>query len=360
MNQDTYWMKKALKYALRGFGKVGPNPMVGAYIVKDNHLLSKGAHLKYGGPHAEIVALDKIGHHADGATLYVTLEPCNHSGKTPPCTNAIISSGISKVVSATQDPNPIVSGNGYAKLRKAGIEVVNGVCHEEAIELNTRYFKHLTSGLPYTILKIAQSLDGKIATKSGHSQWITGEKSRVFVHQVRSEVDAIVVGIGTVLADDPLLNVRLVKGRNPVRVILDSNFCTPPNSKLFQIDSPILILGIAGLAQDRQNILKKIGAEIVELPKADEHVSLYDALRYLSERGFDRILVEGGRQIATAFLRKKLVDELIIAIAPKVIGADGISSFADLGIQHVDESIQFQNVQVEKFGNDIHLRLQIR
>ncbi|MCX7835141.1 MAG: bifunctional diaminohydroxyphosphoribosylaminopyrimidine deaminase/5-amino-6-(5-phosphoribosylamino)uracil reductase RibD [bacterium] len=360
MNSDEFWMSRALKVALKGFGKVGPNPMVGAIIVKDGKLLSSGAHVKFGGPHAEINALKKIQFQAKGASLYVTLEPCNHYGKTPPCTNAIIQSGISRVVSATMDPNPIVSGRGYARLRNAGIEVIDGILCEKAVELNTAYFKHLLSGLPYTILKIAQSLDGKIATSTGQSQWITGELSRRFVHQVRSEVDAVIVGIGTVLQDDPLLNVRLVKGQNPIRIILDSRFRTPPTAKLFQIPSPIIVMGIAGEGVDRQLKLKQAGAEVIELPKADEHLSLFDALRVLPRRGINRILVEGGRKIATEFLKKKLVDELIVAIAPKIIGEDGISSFSSLGITHVDEAIHFKHLHIERFGNDIHLRLQVQ
>lgn len=359
MQQDEYWMNRALKVAFRGFGKVGPNPMVGAVIVKDDKLLSYGAHVKFGGPHAEINALKKLNFQAPNATLYVTLEPCNHYGKTPPCTEAIIQSGITRVVSATLDPNPIVYGRGYARLKSAGIEVVDGICREKAVELNTSYFKHLLLGFPYTILKIAQSLDGKIATASGQSQWITGERSRKFVHQLRSEVDAVIVGVGTILTDNPLLNVRLVKGRDPIRVILDSKFRTPLNANLFKVPSPIIIMGITGEAVERQEALKKAGAEIIELPKVEQHLCLEEALRVLTKKGIHRVLVEGGRIIATEFLKKKLVDELIVAIAPKIIGGDGLPSFSELGISHVDEAIQFKHVHVERFGHDIHLRLLI-
>ncbi len=357
---EEHWMREALLIAQRGFGKVGPNPMVGAVIVKDGNLIASGAHMKFGGPHAEVVALHRAGSEANGATLFVSLEPCCHYGKTPPCTNAIIDAGITKVVGAIQDPNPIVAGRGYSTLRKAGIEVIDGICREEALALNTAYFKHLVTGLPYVIVKIAQTIDGKIATVNGSSRWITGEQSRKFVHQMRASVDAVAVGIGTVLADDPLLNVVLTKGPDPIRIIIDSHFRTPVNAKLFTVSSPIYVCGIAGEAVDRQRILQKAGADIVELPAADNHVSLFDLMRYASSTGIQRILVEGGRDIATAFLRHKLADELIVAIAPKLIGADGHDGFGNLGIVDISEALTFDRVMVERFGSDIHLRMQIK
>ncbi|MDK9700018.1 MAG: bifunctional diaminohydroxyphosphoribosylaminopyrimidine deaminase/5-amino-6-(5-phosphoribosylamino)uracil reductase RibD [bacterium] len=354
------WISEALRIAQRGFGKVGPNPMVGAIIVKDDRLIASGAHQRFGGPHAEVVALRKAGDKAHGATLYVTLEPCCHFGKTPPCTDAILKAGIAKVVSTTRDPNPLVSGKGFSTLRKAGVEVVEGVSETEALALNRAYFKHVTSGLPYVIVKIAQSLDGKIATSTGSSQWITGEKSRKFVHQLRASVDAVIVGIGTVLADDPLLNVRLVSGHDPVRIILDSHFRTPPSANVFTTKAPVMICGIAGAEPARQIKLKKAGAEIIELPAADERVGLLDVLRFAASQGIHRILVEGGRDIATAFLRSRIADELIVAIAPKLIGADGRSGFGNLGIEQIDDAIGFDRIHIERFGDDVHLRLQVK
>jgi len=359
-HSDVEWMAEALVAAKRGFGKVGPNPMVGAVIVKNGECIAVGAHTKFGGPHAEIVALRKAGLAAHGAMMYVTLEPCCHFGKTPPCTDAIIKAGIVKVVGAIQDPNPLVMGRGYNALKKAGIEVVDGVCREQAQALNTSNFKHVVSGLPYVIVKIAQTIDGKIATITGSSQWITGEQSRKFVHQLRASVDAVVVGIGTILADDPLLNVRLVNGPDPMRIIIDSHFRTPPTAKLLSTPAPVLICGIAGQHPARQIALKKAGAEVVELSGTDEHVGLHDVLRHASTIGVHRILVEGGRDVATAFLRARLADELIVAIAPKLIGSDGRDGFGTLGVVSIEQAIEFDHTVIERFGNDVHLRLQVK
>ncbi|MBZ4687173.1 MAG: ribD [Clostridiales bacterium] len=349
-------MRRALHLARLGEGYVSPNPMVGAVIVKDNKIIGEGYHRKAGTEHAEIHALKEASHQAKGATLYVTLEPCSHFGRTPPCTEAIITAGIKKVIAACTDPNPKVAGNGLKRLREAGIEVMTGVLEEEAVKLNEIFNKYITTGKPFVSFKAAVTCDGKIATASGHSKWITNLKSRQYVHKLRHSYDAILVGSGTVLNDDPSLTTRLVpfKGLNPIRIILDGRLRTSPKSKVFTDgEARTILVTTKGHAFDRLEAYRKNGVEILKLPGNDFKVDINILLKELGTKEICSILIEGGAQTAGNFFDAKAIDKVYMFISSKVAGGNNaINCLGGLGIKSMDQAPYLADLQRYSFNED--------
>jgi len=335
-------------------GYVNPNPMVGSVIVNDGVIVGEGYHPCFGREHAEIAALRNAREKARDATLYVNLEPCCHYGKTPPCTDAIIRAGIKRVVVGMVDPNPLVNQKGVEILKQHQIEVTAGVEESACKELNRAFIKYITTGLPYVTLKIAQSLDGRIATASGNSRWITSHEARVLAHRIRSESDAIIVGIGTVLADDPQLTVRHVSGKNPVRLILDSQLRIPLESQLLTDDHVHqTIIATTSTDLSKMDRIKKMGAHVWEIkPSENGKIAIPILLKKIAQARMSAVMVEGGADVFTSFLKSKMVDRIIFALAPKIIGA-GKDAIGDLEILDVDNSIKLVNVRTKKLGPDI-------
>jgi len=355
LDADTRWMRRALRLALRGQGRTSPNPMVGAVIVKAGQLIGQGHHRQVGGPHAEIWALRDAGEKARGATIYVTLEPCSHHGRTPPCTDALIQAGLARVIAAVEDPNPQVSGNGVRKLQEAGIEVEVGLLGDEARRLNAPYFKHTTTGLPLVSLKAAMSLDGKIATSTGESQWITGDKARALGHRLRAIHDAVLAGVGTVLADDPKLTVRNARGRTPLRVIVDSRARTPADAALLTADNIAPIIAVTPEApKKRLAALRKAGAEIWEMPSRGGQVDLRALMQRLGEREVQSVLVESGGTLTAGLLDADLADRVYFFVAPRIIGgAEAPGPVGGSGVAKLAEAWRLENMRVRRVGEDV-------
>ncbi len=367
-------MTEALNLARLGRGAVEPNPMVGAVIVLDGRIIGKGGHKRFGGPHAEVEAISAAhvaGAETAGATMYVTLEPCCHHGKTPPCTQAIIAAGIARVVAAIEDPDPKVSGKGFSALRDAGIEVETGLMAGEVRQLLAGYSKLRATGRPWVICKWAQSLDGKIATHTGSSKWITGESARRRVHEIRGLCDGICVGAGTVRADDPLLTGRDTDGnpigRQPTRLILDEALEIPPDCRLMRdIDvAPVVVATRPDAPSAAAEALTRAGAEILTLPAGDGlsrsaptgGVDLPALLDELGRREWTYLLVEGGRGVLSGFIGQGLADELLVFIAPRIIGGTGsIGPVNWDDIDSIDESFPLPPPKVEQIGGDVLLR----
>jgi len=354
---DTTMMRHALALAQQGRGAVEPNPMVGAVIVRGHKIVSEGWHQRYGGPHAEAHALQQADREAEGATLYVTLEPCCHQGKTPPCTEAILRAGIQRVVAAGPDPYPPVNGSGLERLRQSGIDVAVGLLRDEAEELNAPYFKLLRTGLPYVIAKWAMTLDGRIATANFDSKWISGQASRALAHELRGRVDAIVVGIGTVLADDPLLTARPPGRRQALRVVLDSQLRLPLNSQLMRtIESfPVLVCHQAGNLADRLAALHKVGCETFAVSaNATRPQAVQEVLAELGRRRLTNVLVEGGATVLGACFDARVVDEVWTFIAPKWIGAtDARSAVCGTGVTSMAEAGRLRHVTIQPLGDEV-------
>ena len=350
------WMRLALRLAARGRGKVEPNPMVGCVIVKGDKLVGQGYHKRFAGPHAEPNALRDAGAKARGATLYVSLEPCAHYGKTPPCVDAVIRAGIATVVAAVRDPFPATNGKGIRKLRRAGIEVVEGVLAHEATALNAAFFTWVRTGRPYVTLKWAMSLDGKIATRTGDSKWITGEPARRYAHRLRAQNQAILVGVGTVLSDDPLLTCRIPGGRNPVRIVLDSRLRTPVDSQLVKTapDVPLIIATLRSAPKTRRRRLEQAGAEVVVMRSKQSRVDVASMLDLLGKRGISTLLVEGGSEVHAAFCDAGLADRVVAFVAPKVIGgAQAKPAVAGRGLASVAAALALDSVRQRRVGDDI-------
>jgi diaminohydroxyphosphoribosylaminopyrimidine deaminase/5-amino-6-(5-phosphoribosylamino)uracil reductase len=375
---DEIFMKKALTLAARGKGRTSPNPMVGAVIVKSGKIIASDYHKKAGDPHAEVLVLKTAGKRAKGATLYVSLEPCCHiDKKTPPCTRAIIRSGIKKVVAAMIDPNPKVSGMGLKELRKAGIETVSGIMEKEALKLNEAFIKLITAKEPFVILKIAQSLDGKIATAKGESRWITGEKARKYVHRLRNEVDAILVGIGTVKKDNPSLDCRIKDGRNPYRIIVDSSLDISLNAKVLKHhDNKMIIATISPPSpsfsrggfktrpykrelmsyQKKIEQLQNMGAHVLTLKDKNGKVDLKSLMKKLAKLEIASVMIEGGSSINASALSSKIVDKVMLFIAPIIIGGtDAISSIGGKSPVLLKDAFRLNDLQVNKIGDDLLL-----
>jgi diaminohydroxyphosphoribosylaminopyrimidine deaminase/5-amino-6-(5-phosphoribosylamino)uracil reductase len=356
MTEDERYMHTALGLAERGRGRVEPNPMVGALVVKEGDVLSEGWHEYFGGPHAEVVALERAGLEARGATLYVSLEPCAHQGKTPPCVKKIIDSGIKRVVFPLIDPNPLTAGKGRQGLLEAGIEVVEGVLKEEARKVNAPFFKLMTTGRPYVIAKWAMSLDGKTATHTGDSRWVSSEQSREHVHKVRSQVDAVVVGINTVLRDDPLLTSRIPGGRNPKRIVLDSQAILPMDCKLITSikEAEVIVACTASAPMEKVEALRRAGCEVIILGGGERGVDPSELLRVLGQRQYTNILLEGGGTLTASFIEQGLVDRVMVFISPKIIGgAEARSPVGGKGVAYVGESIKLKELKLTSFAEDV-------
>lgn len=352
---DEYYMKLAHDLARRGRGYVSPNPMVGAVIVKNGRIIGKGYHQRFGGNHAEINAIRNARENVAGSTLYVTLEPCCHEGKTPPCINSIIEHKISRVVIGTVDSNPLVCSQGIISLQNRGIEVKTGVLEADCRRLNEVFFHFMETGLPFITVKYAQTLDGRIATSTGNSRWISSEASLKFTHRLRAEHDAILVGRGTVEKDNPELTVRLFRGRNPLRVVVDSDLNISSQSKVFRniSSAPTLIATVNKSAEQRFQQLAGHGAEIITVG-ADKKgkVDLKKLFKILGKRNISSILVEGGAQIITSVLKENLADRLVTVVAPKIIGK-GIEAVGELHIRNLKEAKKLSFQKVLRRGDDI-------
>jgi diaminohydroxyphosphoribosylaminopyrimidine deaminase/5-amino-6-(5-phosphoribosylamino)uracil reductase len=355
---DHEWIRRALQLAERGRGYVEPNPLVGAVIVRHGQVVGEGWHRRYGEAHAEVNALAAAGEAARGATLYVTLEPCCHQGKTPPCTEAVLRSGIARVVAAMGDPYPEVAGKGASALRSAGIAVEIGLLEAEARRLNAPYLKLLATSQPYVHAKWAMTLDGKIATRTGESKWISGEASRRRVHELRGRMDAIVVGIGTVLADDPLLTARPPGPRTAVRVVLDSKARLPYTSQLARTakTAQTLIVTAGNLADERATPLRSAGCEILALEGPGEWPAVTALLGELGRRRMTNVLVEGGAEVLGSFVDAGVVDEVHVFIAPKMVGGLAARSpVAGEGVDKLAGALALTSCRVETVGNDVLL-----
>jgi len=350
-------VKRAISLARKGSFRVSPNPLVGCVLVKKGEVISEGYHQYFGGPHAEVNALRKAGAKAKGSTMYVNLEPCCHYGKTPPCTEAIIKAGIKKVVIGMVDPNPLVNGKGIKELEKRRIGVRLGILERECARLNEHYIKYTTQKLPFVILKSAMSLDGKIATQSGDSKWITSASSRKYVKRLRSQVDAILVGIETVLKDDPEL-LSSISGKKPVRIVLDSRLRIPLNAKVLNSQAPTIIVTRRGVGKKRIATLDSRGVEILQIPKWKEHpqrgFDLKVLMKKLAQRGINSLLIEGGGKVNASALEMGLVDKVLFFIAPKIIGGrDSITPVEGNGVRKVDDAILLREIKLKRFGEDI-------
>jgi diaminohydroxyphosphoribosylaminopyrimidine deaminase/5-amino-6-(5-phosphoribosylamino)uracil reductase len=355
---DLGWITLALGEAEKGRGSVEPNPMVGAVVVRDGQVVGLGHHARFGGPHAEVAALSQAGEAARGATLYVTLEPCCHHGKTPPCTGAIVEAGVARVVAAMRDPFPAVDGGGVAALRAAGIPVSLGLQALAAAELNAPYLKRVSTGLPYVTAKWAMTLDGKTATAWGDSQWISSEGSRALVHKLRGRMDAIVVGIGTALTDDPLLTARPPGPRTPVRIVLDSRAALPAASRLVRTarEVPVLVAVTDEAPGAPTRRLQDAGCELLLVP-GPAPVRILPLLRELGRRGMTNVLVEGGGRVLGSFLDEGQVDEVEIYIAPILEGGDhAFTPARGRGSGKMSQALRLDRVVTELVEGDVRLK----
>jgi len=353
---DSFFMKLALDLARGTLGQTSPNPVVGAVLVKDGQIIGMGAHLKAGEPHAEVHAIEMAGDQAIGSVLYVTLEPCSHYGKTPPCSDLVIKTGIKKVFVATTDPNPQVAGKGIERMKKAGIEVEVGMLQEEARDLNKVFFYNIQSGLPYVTLKSAASIDGKAATVTGESRWITGEEARLDVHHFRHQHDGIMVGVNTVLKDNPSLTTRLVEGgKNPIRIILDTHLRTPLDAKIITDQkAPTWIITGADVDRKREIQLSELGIEVMKMES--QKISIKEMLAALGKRGITSLFVEGGAEVHGSFLKERAFQQIITYIAPKLIGGKNApASFGGQGIEQIGDAVSLNIIQVDLIGSDIRI-----
>jgi diaminohydroxyphosphoribosylaminopyrimidine deaminase/5-amino-6-(5-phosphoribosylamino)uracil reductase len=354
------YMEQALSMAKLALGQVSPNPAVGAVIVKNEEIVGKGYTQPPGSSHAEIVALEQAGENARGAILYVTLEPCCHYGRTPPCTKSIIESGISEVHMAILDPNPLVNGKGKAELERAGIKTVLGEKDKKAREINEAYIKYQLTGLPFITVKYAMSLDGKIATFTGDSKWISGEESRHFVHNLRYINDAIMAGANTVLADDPQLTARCGGGRGgtakkqPVRIIIDGMAMTPVTAKIFSEPGKTIVVTARKTTEKEKEAYQSAGAEVLEMPSKDGYIELKELMSELGKRNIMSVLVEGGSILFGSLFDQKLVDKVVAFVAPIIIGGEKAkTAIGGRGIERMTDVVKLKNVSEERFGDDI-------
>ena len=360
MNDESY-MEIALSLAGKGFGHVNPNPMVGAVIVKDGTVIGQGWHEKYGGLHAERNALAHCAASPEGAVMYVTLEPCCHWGKTPPCTDAIIESGIRRVVIGSSDPNPLVAGKGVKILKEHGIQVTEGVLKEKCDRLNQVFFHYISRKTPYVTMKYAMTMDGKIATCTGKSRWITGEEARRRVHWDRHGNMGIMIGMGTLLADDPMLNCRLKGGRNPVRIICDSRLRAPKDSQIIRTAGEIpTILATCCSDPERIRSYEDLGCQVVTVPEREGMTDLPELMKLLGARNIDSILLEGGAGLNASALKSGIVNRVQAYIAPKLFGgAAARSPVGDPGVESPGEAYRLTRPRITYLGEDILLESEV-
>ncbi|WHY73221.1 bifunctional diaminohydroxyphosphoribosylaminopyrimidine deaminase/5-amino-6-(5-phosphoribosylamino)uracil reductase RibD [Fictibacillus enclensis] len=354
MTDHTFYMKLALENARAMKGQTDPNPMVGSVIVNENRIVGIGSHLKPGEPHAEIHAIRMAGEKAEGGTIYVTLEPCSHYGRTGPCAQAIVKAGLSKVVIASLDPNPLVSGRGVAILKEAGIEVITGIMEKESQQMNEVFNKFIVQKLPFVTVKSAATLDGKIATATHDSKWITGEAARKNVHQIRNENMAILVGVNTVIKDDPELTARIPNGRNPVRVILDSTLRIPVSSKVVQdkkAETWIFTTERAG--EEKRQVLESHGVSIFTTKSRADRVNPEEVLHLLGEQQISSVMIEGGGAVNASFLEQQLIDKFVVYMAPKLLGGSLSPTFLEgEGAERMSGAVDLREMTVEQVGDD--------
>lgn len=361
---DKKYMSIAVSLAKNGMGKTSPNPAVGAVLVKNGRIIAADYHKKAGLPHAEALVIKRAGAGARGATLYCTLEACSHYGKTPPCVDTIIKSGIKRAVFAMKDPNPVNDGEGIARLKRAGIKTEYGLLKEEAIALNRPFIKFMRQHRPYVTLKIAESLDGKIADSYGNSKWITSGESRRLVHRLRARNDAVMIGINTLLKDNPLLNNRYCRNidRQPLRVVLDAELRTPVTSRILKSGKDrgaVLIAGGEGASAGRKSALEKKAAKVMLLPKKDGRVKLSALLKYLRDIGVMSVLCEGGGELVSSLIKERLADEVYFFISPKIIGGRLSPTSCGGPSADIKDSVKVKNAKAEKIGPDILIRGEI-
>ncbi len=356
--REDYFMGQALKLAKKGLGRVSPNPMVGAVVAKNGKIIGEGYHRFFGGAHAEINALESAGKAVKNADIYVTLEPCSHFGKTPPCVDSLINSGVQRVFIGMVDPNPVVSGKGVRKLKKAGIAVKTGILDLKCRRLNESFVKYITKKEPFVILKSGISLDGKIASHAGDSKWITCERSRSLTHRMRFESDAVMVGVGTVIADDPLLNVRLFKKtkKEPFRVIVDSGLKIPLGCNVLKPDfakKTIIAVSKEKSVSKKADAIKNMGAQVIAVPAKNKRIDLKELSRILAKQGIARILLEGGSEVNAAALEAEIVDKVVLFYAPMLIG--GKKAFGMIGGQGkplISETIKIDDLNIRRIDTD--------
>jgi diaminohydroxyphosphoribosylaminopyrimidine deaminase / 5-amino-6-(5-phosphoribosylamino)uracil reductase len=351
---DKRYLRLACRLALKAAGRTSPNPMVGAVLVRGGKLIATGYHRRPGEDHAEIVALRRAGAKAKGATLYINLEPCSHYGRTPPCSPALISAGIKEVVAGIEDPNPLVAGQGFRQLRQAGIQVRAGILTEECRRLNEAFIKYITRRLPFVTLKLAASLDGKIAAVTGDARWISSEDSRRVVHQMRNRMDAVVVGVGTVIADDPQLTCRISKGRNPWRVILDARLRIPLSAQLLRQPDPEKNIIVTGDRPRKKKVraLEALGARVWQIKLRRERIPWAAVLKRLAAQGVLNVMIEGGATTAAWALQEKAVDRVLFFYAPMILGGDGRVMIDRLGVKRIRQAVRIRDMQVRKSGAD--------
>lgn len=366
IDEREQYMRRAIELAAKGEGHTDPNPLVGAVIVKDGRIIGEGYHEVYGSLHAERNALKNCGEDMRGADMYVTLEPCCHYGKQPPCTLALIEAGIKHVYVGSSDPNPKVAGKGIAQLREAGIDVTEGFLKDECDALNPVFFHYISTNEPYIALKYAMTADGRIATDNGKSQWITGTKAREHVHKLRNRYKGILIGIGTVLADDPMLTCRIDGGRNPVRIVLDTHLRIPLESKLVQSAKEVPLIVVCGSSDtdipciEKIEKLKALGAEVIAVNEEQGHVSIPDTLKALGERGINGILVEGGAHINGAFIDTGNVNRIYTYIGARIFGGNALKSpVRGAGFDSLDTALRLGAPKVEIFDEDVLLSYDI-
>ena len=354
MKPDIFYIKKAAKLALKAKGLTSPNPLVGASVVKNGKIIGEGSHKKAGGPHAEIFALREAGINAEGASLYVTLEPCRHFGRTPPCTDAIIKSRIKEVIIGVKDPNPINNGKAIAILKKAGIKVSVGFLEDELNKMNESFNKYITKKLPFVTVKAGQSLDGKIATRRGDSKWITSEKSRGLARKMRNFYDAIMVGANTVIKDDPLLNCA--QGRDRFfKIIVDPELKVSLNSKIFSRMSKgkLIIASAESASEEKARLIQNRGASVIKFKAKNGRISLRQLLKELAKKEITSVFVEGGGELIGSLFDEGLVDKVMFFIAPKIIGGSGeVSSVKGTGVEKVNDAVRLRDVKLKKIGED--------
>lgn len=351
-------MKIALDLAKKGEGLTSPNPMVGAVIVKEGKVVGTGFHKAFGEAHAEVAAIDEAGASAKGATLYVTLEPCNHTGRTPPCTGKIVDANISRVVAAMKDPNPDVKGGGIDYLKQHGIDIVLGVCKDKAKKLNEAFIKYVGTKRPFVIIKCAATLDGRIATKTGDSRWVSGKESRAFVHRLRHAADAIMIGINTVKQDDPSLTTRLndLKGHDPFRIILDTHLAISENAKVLRLNSASDTIIVTGnsISEKKKAQIENKRIRIIKSPVKDGLIDLDSLMDRLGDFGITSVLIEGGSRVIAKALDEKIVDKIIFFYAPKIMGGDdGVPVCKGQGPDLMNDCIPVKDINVRRFGDDV-------
>lgn len=372
--RNQKFMQAAIALAKKGIGKTSPNPAVGAVIVKNGRIIGKGYHKKAGLAHAEINAMKQAGVRARGADMYVTLEPCNRFGRTPPCADAIIKAGIKRVYVGMKDPNPLIHGAGIRHLRNAGINVEDEILIKESADINRPYIKYITTKKPFVTLKLASTIDGRIATQAAESKWITGKEARKFAHKMRSNADAVMVGIGTILKDDPELTVRLIKGKNPIKIVVDNRLRIPINAKVLSplLTSPrkrgeekegdVIIATTKGRGQKSEarsqrnkkiKTLKAKGAEVLMLPSKMGEVDLIALMKELGKKEITSLIVEGGSRLAASAIKEGIVDKIAVFYAPKILGKEGLPMIGGLGIKRLKDAIGLSELKCRKVGEDI-------